>query len=115
MGRILNVLLLGGMIAGAVATYDLKHHGEEVADRVARLDANIGKEREAIALLNTEWSVLTQPSRLQDLVAKYQDHFKLEPFAVSQVATLDEIPMRPVEPPKRETAMASTPPNAAAR
>lgn len=108
MVRIFNVVLVGLMIAGAVITYNLKHEAEEAADRVARLYAKIAEEREEIALLKTEWSLLTQPSRLQALIARYQEHFKLEPFAASQVATLDEIPLRPPEVPV-ETTVAAAP------
>jgi hypothetical protein len=106
MFRIFNVLLIGLMIGGAVITYNLKHEAEDVANRVSRLHAKIAEEREEIALLKTEWSLLTQPSRLQALIAKYQDHFRLEPFSASQVATLDEIPLRPPELPA-ETDLAA--------
>ncbi|MCP4382866.1 MAG: hypothetical protein GY798_15840, partial [Hyphomicrobiales bacterium] len=95
MARLINLLLLGAMIAGAIITYNLKHQAEEAANKVARLHANIAKEREAIALLKTEWSLLAQPGRLQTLIAKYEDHFRLEPFSADQIATLDEIPLRP--------------------
>ncbi len=95
MLRIVNVLLVAVMIAGAIATYNLKHQTEKAATRVSRLNAGIAKERETMALLKAEWSMLSQPSRLQELVARYQDHFKLAPFSANQVATLDEIPMRP--------------------
>lgn len=94
--RIINVLLVLAMIAGAVITYNLKHDTERAAARVARLHTAIAREREAIAYLKAEWSVLSQPGRLQQLIARYQDHFRLEPFAASQVATLDEIPLRAV-------------------
>lgn len=107
MGRIVSVLLIGGMIAGAVVTYNLKHDAETMANRIARLHARIAEEREEIALLKTEWSLLTQPSRLQELIGKYQEHFRLEPFAASQVATLDEIPERPVETPNETTLAAA--------
>lgn len=96
IGRIVNLVLVLAMLAGAVITYDLKHETEKAASRVSRLHTAIAKEREAIAFLKTEWSVLSQPGRLQQLIARYQDHFKLEPFAASQVATLDEIPLRAV-------------------
>ncbi|WP_421722836.1 cell division protein FtsL [Bauldia sp.] len=108
MGRIFSVLLLGIMIAGAIVTYNLKHEAEETANKVARLHANVAREREAIALLKAEWSLLTQPSRLQTLIAKYDDHFRLQPFSAEQVATLDEIPLRPTE----TEAEAATTPNA---
>jgi hypothetical protein len=98
VGRIVNVVLVLAMIAGAVITYNLKHETEKAAARVARLHTAIAREREAIALLKAEWSVLSQPGRLQQLIARYQDYFRLEPFSASQVATLDEIPLRAVEP-----------------
>ena len=97
IGRIVNVVLVLAMVAGAVITYNLKHETEKAAARVFRLHTAIAKEREAIAYLKAEWSVLSQPGRLQQLIARYQEHFRLEPFAASQVATLDEIPLRAVD------------------
>jgi hypothetical protein len=95
MGRIINVFLVLLMIGGAAATYELKNRASVAAQRVARLHVNIGKEKEAIALLKAEWSVLSQPSRLQSVIERYTDHFRLAPFVVDQVATLDQIPMKP--------------------
>ena len=98
IGRIVNVALVLAMVGGAVVTYNLKHEAEKAATRVSRLHIGIAKEREAIAFLKAEWSMLSQPGRLQQLIARYQDHFRLEPFSANQVATLDEIPLRPVSP-----------------
>ena len=56
------------MIVGAVITYNLKHETEKSAARVFRLHTAIAKEREAIAYLKAEWSVLSQPGRLQQLI-----------------------------------------------
>ncbi|KAB2866666.1 MAG: hypothetical protein F9K43_15485 [Bauldia sp.] len=97
MNRIIGVVLVLLMIAGAAVTYDMKYRASVAAQRVARLHAAIGKEKEAIALLKAEWSVVSQPGRLQAIATRYQDHFRLEPFSPSQVATLDEIPLKPVE------------------
>lgn len=111
MVRVLNVLLVLAMLVGAGLTYQMKHRAEVVAHRVARMNINIGREKEAIALLKAEWSVLSQPGRLQDVIARYQDHFKLEPFAASQVATLDEIPLKPkLDPAAEPTAVAAAAP-----
>ncbi len=95
MGRLFNLLLLAAMIVGAALTYDMKHKAEIAADRVARLQAEVAREKDEITLLNAEWSMLTQPARLQELVNKYADYFQLEPFSPDQVAAIDEIPMRP--------------------
>jgi hypothetical protein len=100
IGRIFNLVLVLAMIGAAVVTYNLKHETEAAAHRVARLHATIAKERETIALLKAEWSMLSQPGRLQRLITRYQDYFKLEPFSASQVATLDEIPLRAVPEPE---------------
>lgn len=92
--RIFNLMLLALMIVGAAATYDMKHKAELAADKVARLQAEIARDRDAIAVLRAEWSLLTQPGRLQSVIDKYADHFQLEPFSPKQIATIDEIPMR---------------------
>jgi hypothetical protein len=95
MARILNLVLMAAMIIGAIVTYDMKHKAEMAADNVARLQAEVTKERERITLLNAEWSMLTQPARLQSVVEKYADYFQLQPFAPDQIATIAEIPLRP--------------------
>ncbi len=97
--RIFNLVLLALMIVGAAVTYDMKHKAEMAADKVARLQADIAREKDKLALLRAEWSLLTQPSRLQTVVDKYADHFKLQPFSPKQVATIDEIPLRQVPAP----------------
>ena len=97
--RIFNFLLLAAMIVGAVVTYDMKHKAEVAAENVARLEADITREKDAVALLKAEWSLLTQPSRLQSVVEKYASHFQLEPFSPQQIATIDEIAMKPVGAP----------------
>ena len=96
MGRVLNLVLLGAMIIGAVVTYDMKHKAEIAADKVARLEAEIASEKDQIRLLNAEWSMFTQPGRLQSVVEKYAEYFQLQPFAPDQLATIDEIPLRPI-------------------
>ena len=107
--RILNIVMFVIMIAGAAVTYDMKHKAELAAEHNARLEAEIAKEKDSIALLRAEWSLLTQPSRLQTLVDKYSDHFKLQPFAPSQIATLDQIPVRPPPTPAAASSGAADP------
>ena len=97
--RIFNFVLLALMIVGAAVTYDMKHNAEMAADKVARLQADIAKEKDKLALLRAEWSLLTQPSRLQSVVDKYADHFQLQPFSPKQIATIDEIPLKQVPAP----------------
>jgi hypothetical protein len=94
--RILNFLLVAAMIVGAGVTYSMKRKAEIAAAEVARIQAEVAKEKDRLALLKAEWSMLTQPGRLQGVVEKYADYFELAPFAPDQIAAIDEIPLRPV-------------------
>ena len=95
MGRIVNVILLAMMIVSAVATYDMKHKAELAAERVASLQGDIAREKRDITLLKAEWSMLTQPGQLQAAITKSADHFRLAPFTPDQIASVDEIQMKP--------------------
>jgi hypothetical protein len=95
--RIFNFVLIAVMLVGAMITYDMKHKAEVAADRVARLQADIAKEKDAVSLLRAEWSVLTQPPRLESIVQNYAGYFQLVPFSPAQVGTIDDIPLRPVQ------------------
>lgn len=94
MSRFINAALILLMLVGAGITYEMKHRAETAAQNVARLNAEIARQRQAISVLKAEWSLLSQPGRLQAVIAAYKDHFKLEPFSAAQVATLDEVPVR---------------------
>ncbi len=96
MGRVFNLILLAAMLVGAAVTYDMKHRTELAAERVATLQSAIAKEKNQIVLLKAEWSLLTQPARLQATIEKYADHFQLQSFSPEQIATIDEIPLKPV-------------------
>ena len=98
MGRIFNAVLLTVMIIGAAITYDMKHRAEVESEKVDRLQAQIAEEKDALSMLNAEWSKLSQPARLQELVQRYADHFKLAAFSANQFASLAEIPQKPVDP-----------------
>jgi cell division protein FtsL len=104
MGRIFNFVLMAVMIVGAVVSYGMKHKAELAADRVAKLQSGVAKEKNAIQLLRAEWSMLDQPARLQALVSRYSDYFQLQTFTPEQVSTIDEIPLRPIAPDPTTTA-----------
>jgi hypothetical protein len=94
--RLFSFFLLAAMLIGAVVTYEMKRRAEAAANEVARLEAEISGERDRLAALRAEWSLLTQPGRLQAIIEQHDGYFRLEPFRPEQVATLDEIPMRPI-------------------
>jgi hypothetical protein len=96
VGRLFNLVLLAVMLVGAVVTYEMKHEAEKSANRVSQLERDIAREKDAIQILRAELSLLLQPGRLQAAVDLYADHFKLETFAPTQYATIDEIPFKPL-------------------
>lgn len=96
MGRIVNFVLVAAMIMGAILTYDMKRRAESAAEQVAALRAAIALEKDRIAELRAQWSLLTQPGRLQAVVEQHADFFQLEPFTPAQIATIGEIPLKPV-------------------
>ena len=97
--RITYPVAIAVMIAGAVATYQTKLQAAQAAEQVSDLRHEISQERIAISLLKAEWSELTQPARLQDLVARHPDALDLGPFGVDRMVRLGDIPFAPAEQP----------------
>ena len=97
MMRYLNVFFLIAMITAAALVYDRKYDAEGVAGEVAALRQKIDEEKNAIQDLRAEWSVLTQPARLQGLVERYPDQFGLKPMEPDQITRLQDLPAKPVD------------------
>ena len=66
--------------------------------RLAEIDREIGKEENALRLLQTEWSYLNQPDRLDKLARQY---LNLVPQKGRQFATLAQVPARASEDEKQ--------------
>lgn len=97
MRRLMSLLLIGFMVASAAYTFETKRRAENATEKVRELTKAIEKERETIELLKAELSVLTQPSRLQELTEHHAATLQLETLKVDQIITLDELPQRPVD------------------
>ncbi|BBE74500.1 cell division protein FtsL [Oharaeibacter diazotrophicus] len=98
MKRTVNALLVALMVLSAAAVYDMKYEAELAAENVHKVERDIERERAALSLLKAEWSVLTQPGRLQDLAERHADILKLTPMTADHIVTLADIPAKPVEP-----------------
>lgn len=85
-------LVITLMIVGAVITYQAKLEAVEEAEHIADLRNQIAQERIAISLLKAEWSELTQPGRLQDLVDRYPDALALGAYGVERMVRIEDIP-----------------------
>lgn len=94
MLRTFDLVLVGAMIAAATATYQIKHAAEDKLAEVTELQAQIKLQVETIDLLEADWSLLNQPSRLQRLSTAFEADLGLKPIEPWQMAQPDELPGR---------------------
>jgi hypothetical protein len=85
------------MVSAAALTYKIKREAEEQLAAVHRLQAEIRTEEETIDLLKADWSLLTQPSRLQKLTGLYASQLDLQPTDAHQIGSLDDLPAKAVD------------------
>lgn len=90
------MVLIAVMVAAAAFTYTTKHGAEAELAKLRRLEADIRFEEETIDVLKADWSLLTQPARLQKLVETYRDELQLVPVEAHQIGELRELPPRPL-------------------
>ena len=93
MLRTLDIILIVIMTAVAAVTYTIKHQAELKLEEVRKLEAEIKLERDTIDLLRADWALLTQPSRLEKLIAAYQGELQLVPTESTQLTQASELPM----------------------
>jgi len=94
--RTSDIVLIAIMVSAAAMTYKIKSDAEAQQAQVHRLQAQIHTEEDTIDLLKADWSLLTQPARLQKLAELYKAQLGLEPTDAHQIVSLDDIPVRPV-------------------
>jgi hypothetical protein len=90
--RTFDIILIGLMITAASVTYKIKHDAEKQMTQVSKLERMIADERDTIDLLKADWSLLTQPNRLQKLVETYHDQLQLQFVEAQQIVGLNELP-----------------------
>jgi hypothetical protein len=95
--RTSDIVLIAVMVAAAALTYKTKHEAESRLGEVRRIETQIKLEEDTIILLKADWSLLTQPSRLQKLSEIYQAELTLQPVEAHQIVGLDELPSRALE------------------
>jgi hypothetical protein len=95
--RTSDIVLIAAMVAAAAFTYKTKHEAESRLAEVHRIQTQIKLEQDTITLLKADWSLLTQPSRLQKLSEIYQTELALQPVEAHQIVGMDELPARPLQ------------------
>jgi hypothetical protein len=94
--RLVHLIVVAALVAAAVNVYTIKYESAVRAEQVAKLAAEIKRERETIAALRAEWAVLDNPARIQALVHR---HLALKMLDPAQIERLDHLPERPPAPP----------------
>jgi cell division protein FtsL len=93
MMRLLNILVIGALVAAAAYVYKIKFDATRQAEHIAKLRMEIRREHDAIANLRAEWSKLDTPARIQELAKRHLT--KLKPIDPRQFDTLRSLPERP--------------------
>lgn len=95
MFRTSDIILIAVMVSAAAMTYKIKRDAEVQQTAVYKIQAQIRIEEDTIDLLRADWSLLTQPSRLQRLSDLYKDQLGLQTADARQIVRLDELPEKP--------------------
>jgi len=108
MIRVLQVVSVIAATVAAIFVFQVKYRAEKVADRAAALQRQVHQEAEAVSLLRAEWSLLNQPTRVQELVSRHAEELKLAPLDPMQIVRFDQLPPRPTGPaPDDEAALSA--------
>jgi hypothetical protein len=91
--RLIHLTVVAALIVAAAYVYKIKFESTVRAAEVARLAAEIKRERDAIAALRAEWVQLENPARIQRLAER---HLALRMLDPAQIGRFDSLPERPV-------------------
>ena len=91
MIRVYDAVLVGAVIAAASATFWVKYDTRAIASETRSLEKRIAEEESAISLGEAEWSVLTQPDRVQTLVKVHEETLGLRPIEPDQLVTVETL------------------------
>ncbi len=96
MFRTVDFIFVGLVLAVATATYIVKYGSEIESNNIARLEREIQTKREAIDILKANWSLLTNPARIQELAERHGEELQLNVLQPRQIISIDQIPLRSV-------------------
>lgn len=97
MFRTTDIVLIAVMVSAAAFTYKTKHDAERHLAELKRVQTDIRYEQDTINVLEADWSLLTQPSRLQRLSEIYQSELELEPVEAHQIVEISDLPSAPLD------------------
>ena len=95
MLRFFNILAVAALISSAIWAYTVKYDTIYYVEHIKKIESQINKERDNVAILKADWQYLTKPARLQALSDK---HLTLQPLAAIQIIRANELPERKSTP-----------------
>ena len=108
MTRWLQMVSVLAAAGASVFVFQAKYRAETVAEHAGKLQRELDQENEILSLLEAEWSLLIQPVRVQELVERHAEQFKLQPLEPVQITRIEELPWRPNGPaPEDESALSA--------
>ncbi|WP_020592604.1 cell division protein FtsL [Kiloniella laminariae] len=102
-----NLGIIIWIVAGtacAIVLFQVKQDVTDLELQLAVVERKIANDKEAIRILQAEWSYLNQPDRLEKLATRYLD---LKPLSSGQIVTFDDLP-RPGEEASQSTGISSS-------
>ena len=96
MFRTSDIVLIAAMVAAAAFTYKTKHEAEDRQAELRKIEQQIRFEEDTIDILKADWSLLTQPVRLDRLAKIYEGELGLKTVEPTQIVRLSELPERPL-------------------
>ncbi|WEX11344.1 hypothetical protein [Chelativorans sp. AA-79] len=91
MFRTSDVILIAVMLSAAAFTYKTKHDAEAMMDRIGELETKVQLEKDTIDVLKADWSLLTQPGRMQTLARSYESELGLGILQPQQIVGYDAL------------------------
>jgi len=88
MLRFVNICLVLALVALAYVIYEGKYEARALDEDIGGLRKEIETERDAVAVLRAEWSLLNRPERIERLAKK---HLKLNPARPQQLVTIETV------------------------
>jgi hypothetical protein len=91
MMRTFNILAIATLIGSATAAYSVKYETILVAEKLKKREAELRREKDAIAVLQAEWQVLNRPTRLQALAPPEAG---MQALSARQILRAQDVPQR---------------------
>jgi cell division protein FtsL len=112
MLRFVNLCLVLGLVALAYVIYQVKYEARALDGEIVSLGKQVDQERDALAVLRAEWSLLNRPERIERLAQKY---LKLAPTQPRQLVSVDTVSDRDFDRSRFEITAAAIPARATAQ